>query len=328
MSDDKQAWLAELGFKPPAEGAAAGGAQPVAAPPQQPQGQAAQPAQPAAPDLNLGNRLQAAQRAIAEVRQALGKTIYQLGPETAMDDLARSVDSWVNRQRAVPGVQNDQEADQTLQRLATLTASVKALVDRYKDRIQSTHQLYLDHGALKGVPAARSMWQPLLGNSPPDETALLASFKAIDAGFGAALPGGFDDLDDGGKAKRFVDLWKLGAVRTDPATGVGDIYVSSFDGPKDQFGVSWNLKGLAGWVLHGHAKLQWDDRLENVTAFDTPRIHIKPEAAAGAKGGTIEIADAGVIADLNGSSLKHVQRLAKNRHYAEIFARTKFKKRS
>jgi hypothetical protein len=211
--------------------------------------------------------------------------------------------------------------------LQALTATVSALADRHANRVKAVHGLYTDHGALPGVPAAATMWTPLLGTAPPNEGTLTANLSAIEQAFATALPNGFDNVADAQKAQRFVDMWKLKAVGTDPAKGVGDIYTSSFDGPRDRFGVSWNLKGLDGWVLHGHAQLQWDDGEQNVTQFLIPRLHIKPEAGAQGQGGTIEIDDARVIDDLRARSLQHVQRLAKNRKYAEVFARTKFKTR-
>lgn len=283
--------------------------------------------QPVVAGPTLAQRLQTERTSIAAVRTTLGNPIWQLGDETTMDDLASSVDSWVIRQRAVPLVANDPQADQVLLQLQALTASIAAIAGRHVVRIKAVHKLYLDHGALPGVPAAATIWTPLLGTSPPNENTLLANLTAIERAFAAALPTGFDDLDATEKAQRFVDMWKLRAVGPNPSHGVGDIYVSSFDGPRDRFGVSWNLTGLDGWVLHGHAQLQWDDDEQNVTEFLIPRLHIKPEAEAEGQGGTIEIADNTVIDNLRGRSLAHVRKLAKNHRYAEVFARTKFKRR-
>ena len=91
--------------------------------------------------------------------------------------------------------------------------------------------------------------------------------------------------------------------------------------------MSWSLTAPDGWVLHGHAALVWDADEQNVTGFQVPSLHIKPAAAEHATGVSVEITDNAVIGDLQRIALKHVQKLAKNRKYAEVFARTKFKKK-
>jgi hypothetical protein len=295
-----------------------------------PQPQVAQiaPIQPVVAGPTLAQRLVTEQAAITAVRQTLSNVIWLLGDETVMTDHATWIDSYVNHQRTAPNLQNDQDADARLQELHTLVTTTAAVAGRVANRVKEVHALYVAHGALPGVPTAQAaIWTPLLGTDPPNENALLANLRTIEQQFAAALPVGFDALNDAAKAQRFTDMWKLRAAAPIPNNGVGDIYVSSFDGPKDRFGVSWNLTAPEGWVLHGHAALVWDADEQNVTGFQIPSLHIKPAAAEHATGVSVDIADPAVIGYLQRIALKHVQKLAKNRKYAEVFARTKFKKK-
>jgi hypothetical protein len=276
----------------------------------------------------LAQRLATEQAAITAVRQTLSNVIWQLADEPVMVDRAGWIDSYVNHQRTSPNLQNDQDADARLQELHTLVTATAAVAGRVANRVKEVYGLYLAHGALQGVPAAAAaIWTPLLGTAPPNENTLLANLTTIEQQFALALPVGFDALGDAAKARRFTDMWKLRAAAPIPSNGVGDIYVSSFDGPKDRFGVSWDLTAPDGWVLHGHAALVWDADEQNVTGFQVPSLHIKPAADERATGVSVEITDNAVIGDLQRIALKHVQKLAKNYRYAEVFARTKFKKK-
>jgi hypothetical protein len=325
----------------PQGGPAQGGQQPVgqpvvqqpvvAQPIVQPQGGAQGPVPvplPIPPPPTLAERLQTQRAAITAVRQTLGNPIWQLGDPAAVTDLWDTIDAYVTRGRAQPTVQNDGDADQQLTVLAGQVTALAAAVGRVGPRVAEIHALYTTHGALPGVAAeAATIWAPLLGVTPPNEGTLNTNLTAAERAFAAALPVGFNDLPDADKANRFVDMWKLRVVGPIPVKGVGAIYVSSFDGPADRFGVSWELSGLDDWVLHGHGEIVWDDGELNVVRLELPRLHIKPADDEHGRGGTIEIADGTVIAQLCRSSLAHVQKLAKNRHNIEIFARTKFKTR-
>jgi len=295
-----------------------------------PQGIAPQQAaqQPIPNPPTLAERLQEQRNAIAAVRQTLGNTVWNLGDTPAVTDLFENLDSFITRGRQVQIVQDDVGADHQLTILAGQVAALGASINRAGPALPEVQALYANHGVVPGVPlAAATIWAPLLGVAPPNDATLAANLTAAKIAFAAALPAGFDALPDDAKAARFVDMWKLRAVSTVPAKGVSEIYVSSFDGPADRFGVSWNLTGLDGWVLHGHGMITWNDSESEVAQLDLPRLHIKPLEGAGGQGGTIEITDNTVIAQLCRSSFVHVSRMAKNRVYAEIFARTKFKRR-
>ena len=280
-------------------------------------------------DPTLAERLAAQRTEIAAMETVLSRAIWRLAPQDpAVVERADTIEAWVGNQRAVPGAGSDADADQRLIELVLLVAATKAIATRHANRIKTVHKLYTDHPGLPGIPAeADQILRPLLCTEPPSEATLIANLRTLEASFAALLGAGFDAAADAEKPARFASMWKLGAVTPVPKNGVGEIYVSSFDGPADQFGVSWNLSGLPGWVLHGHARLVWDDREERVVIVELPRLHIKPEAGAHGQGGTIAIGDDTVVGDLQRRSLKHVQKLATNRHYAEVFARTKFKHR-
>jgi hypothetical protein len=241
---------------------------------------------------------------------------------------ADALDSYINHNRNSQNLQSPQDATNRLQELRVLIDTTEKVVKQHGARIKEVRRLYQTCGNLPALPSEAAMiWTPLLGPNAPNENQLRVNLSSVEQSFCTKLAVGFDNLQLLDKERHFTELWRLRAIKPNPTNGVGQIYPTTYDGAKDKFGVEWHLTGLDGWVLHGHGQLVWDGDEQNVTGFALPSLHIKPSNAVMAQGVGVELSDNGIKKDLERSSLRHMQKLAKNRNYADIFAHTKYKKK-